>query len=72
MKYVGSGEVDFGGQKLSAVRNATDDNDAQNQGQAVRIVHQGGSRTARTIYVQLSAESDPSTPATGDIRILEA
>ena len=33
------------------------------------ITHQGGSRTAQTIFVQLTGEPDPGSPATGDIRV---
>lgn len=71
MRYEGNTDFDLAGKKVSNMGNATNNDDAQNAGQAIRIIHQGGSRTARTIYVQLDGESDPSSPATGDIRILE-
>jgi hypothetical protein len=72
MRYVGASDVDVDGVQITSLADGSANDDAQTVGQSVVIAHQDGVRTARTIYVQLSGESDPSSPEEGDIRILES
>ncbi len=60
------------------IPDGTQDDHAASKGQLdtavaglAEVIHQGGSRTSAVIYVQLSGESDPTSPPVGAIRLIE-